>query len=267
MTNEASFAARQQADSDRLATRADFPGWPTGPRISHLPIRRMRRRSKINSDGCQFSRKHPLRDCAMIDADSDAELDFLMFAELDPCTTFIVAQPTRLTFANGDRVASHVPDFAIIRNGCAEIIEVKGILAASKPSVQALLASAERYVTNWPDWRYLATTTTLLLQDRRRPAVEILWRHLRPNYSDLQVRAVRDLLARTPMMLGDVMSALFNTADAPSYQQLLSMAATARIWIDFESPIGPHSLVRHPDPNELPDSILPCLRPGDPEWR
>jgi hypothetical protein len=267
LASQASYASRQFSASDALQTRDDFPGWPQGPRISNLPIRRMRRRSKINSDGCHRSRKHPLSDLAMIDADSDAELDFLMFAEVDPCVTFIVAQPTRLTFAHDGRIVSHLPDFAILRGARAEIVEVKGARAVTQSKVSALLEAAHTHVENWSEWSYVATSTTMLLADPCRPAVEALWRHLRRNFDDRQLRAVLDTLSRAPRPIADVVCALAPYPNAPSQDQILSMAATNSIWIDFCTPIGPQSLVRHPDPQALPDSILPCCAPGDPKWR
>jgi hypothetical protein len=257
------FAARQLAISESKPCRTDFPGWPNGPRISNLPIRKMMLQSKVNNDGYQRSYKHPLDEIAMIDGDSDNELDFLMFAEVDPTVSFIISQPTKITFAIEDRIVSHVPDYALIRAGAAEIHEIKSSFNLGRPDIRSKVIAASRHIDNWSDWSYFVTSSESLRKSPLRKSITDLWRHHRRNYSDLLLQGVLDILKQGPALAADICSAIGAHHESMPITQLLSMAAGCRIFIDLEGPVGPSSVLRYPDQLALPNSLLPCLRPTE----
>lgn len=253
--------------SRATACRRDFPGWPPGPEISNLPLRRMGGRSKVNSDGCQRSYKHPLATVSMIDGDSDGELDLLSFAEVDPTVSFIVAQPTRLVFTDGPRIVTHVPDYAIIRNGRAELYEAKGSRALDDPAVEARLARAADHVENWPDWSYLLVGRDALLNSPLRGAVDSVWRHHRRSWRDAQLRCALDALGPGSMRAADLVIALADVDEPPTLGNVLSMVAGCRLHADMASGVGPELRVRRPDLATMPESIIPCRRPETPPCR
>lgn len=228
-----------------------------------MPIRRMSSQAKVNSDGYQRSYKHPLDAVAMIDAESDNELTFLMFAEVDPTVSFIVAQPTRLTFTHADRIASHFPDYALIRRGAAELHEIKSSSRLERSDTINRLIAAGRHVENWTAWSYFVTGSAHLLEHPSRDHVQDLWRHHRRNYNDLQLRAVLDVLGTGEKKIADLLTAMTSMATPLTEQGILSMAAGCRLFIDMAAPIGIESYVRRPDMDGLPASLLPSVRPEE----
>lgn len=250
-------------------TEDEFPQphqiWPVGPEISHQPLRNVVRRSSAISNGRFRTYKHPTSSTIMTDGESDNELLFLRFAEMDPTVTVVVAQATRLMPHVAGVGFEHVPDFAIIRLGAAELVEVKSDRAIEDPAIRRRLTASAQYVAAWPDWSYLVTTGSMLREHPLLEAVTDLWRCHRRTWTDLQRRAVLDLLGRRDMSIADVVAELATSMsnEAPTIKQVLSLAAGGEVFIQLEGEIGEASTVRFPDPHALPPTITPSIAPKD----
>lgn len=252
---------------DRQAGRRrerPFPGWPEGPAISHVPVRRIIRRASAISNGITRSYKHPDDDVAAIPAESDNELIFVMLAELDPCVDFVVSQPTTFAYTVDGRVREHTPDFALLRCGEAELHEVKTSRALEDATILSRLTAVQRHVSSWSDWSYLVTASTELRCHPLLANARRLWRHHRRCWTDLQRLAVLDLLRVSDRTAADVVASLSaSSSDPPSVRQLLSLAAGCEIFIDLSVAPGEASLLRYPDPLALPPSLLPSRPPQE----
>ncbi|MCU6455433.1 hypothetical protein LPN01_15230 [Sphingomonas sp. A2-49] len=237
--------------------------WPDGPEISHVPLRKVISRASHISNGRFRSYKHPTSDVAMIDAESDGELLFLRFAEMDPNVEAIVSQPTRLVPHVEGVAFDHVPDFALIADGRAQIHEVKSGRWYDDPMVRSRLVAAAEYVEGWPDWDYLVAPSSSLYDHPKLAAVTDLWRRHRRIWTKLQRRAILDHLVRRDAIIADVAAALaIPMGDhAPSERHILSLAAGGQIFINLDHPVGPTSMIRFPDQQALPPTLLPSIRP------
>lgn len=239
--------------------------WPPGLEISGTPLRRVISRSSAISNGTFRTNKHPAGVCTYAAGESDNELLFLMFAEMDPNVTHVAAQPTALFGEADGKRFSHIPDFAVLLvGGKGEIQEVKSDRAYKKSTVRRRLLEAARHAEA-NGWQYHVATASDLRTDPRRENIADLWRRHRRIYTAAQQMAVASLLMKRDMIAADLVRALerrMGTA-APTLQQLLSLAANGAIFINLEGPVGEESLLRFPDPKALPPRLLPTRRPAD----
>ena len=239
--------------------------WPPGLEISLEPLRAVISRSSAISNGTFRTNKHPSGVCTYSAAESDNELLFLMYAEMDPNVTHVATQPTRLFGHVDGKAFTHIPDFAVLFvDRQAELQEVKSDRAYAKSSVRRRLASAARHAEA-NGWQYYVATSSDLRNDPRRENVDDLWRRHRRIYTTAHKLAVESLLMSRDMIAADVLSILGSRmgVNAPNLQQLLSLAANGAIFINLEWPVGEESILRFPDPKALPPRLLPTRRPAD----
>ena len=63
--------------------------------------------------------------------------------------------------------------------------------------------------------------------------------------------------------IADIVAELAGSNAAPSVEQVLSLAANGRIFIDLTHPVDRGSLVRRADLKAMPDPLLPRRHPGE----
>lgn len=85
------------------------------------PVRKVVRRSHAGFVGYFHSRKF-----GRVEYEWHLERDFVRLCEVDPSVTFLKGQPLTIFWTDDFGVVhSHVPDFALIRDGLPMIVEVK----------------------------------------------------------------------------------------------------------------------------------------------
>ncbi|WP_454279446.1 TnsA endonuclease N-terminal domain-containing protein [Sphingomonas sp. Marseille-Q8236] len=232
--------------------------WAPGFDISDTPIRRVVGRSASVTNGWHRTAKNPKEFCA---AESTGELEFLMLAEMDPGVTAIRPQPTTVTFLHKNKVAHHVPDFAVMERGEGVIYEAKSQRQYERPDVLERLADAAAAVEA-KGWPYFVVLKQDITADRRYHNVQAVWRRYRRNFTEVQKLAVQGAVLHGERIIADVVAALSGAA-APTVETILSLAANGHVYIDFDAPVGIGSTIRHPDPAALPDPLIPRRKPAD----
>lgn len=234
--------------------------WAPGIPISAVPLRKVVRRSSAITNGWHRTSKNPMGFCA---GESRGELDFMMFAEMDPNVTAVMPQPCVIPFSDGARLRRHFPDFAVMERSESIIFEAKSRRQYLKPDLQRRLRAAARSVEarNWP---YFVALREDILEDPRYPNVLDVWRRFRPSFTPIQRMAVEEAIGIGERRIADVVAGLSHMGDAaPALKDVLSLAANGHVFIDVTNPIGDASLVRVADRRALPDRLLPRRRPAD----
>lgn len=237
-----------------------FP-WAPGLDISMTPLRKVVGRSSAVNNGWHRTTKHP---SGYLGAESRPELAlFLVLAEIDPNVSLIAAQPTAIGFGLDGKACRHFPDFAVIEAGISRIYEVKTERKYADAAIRRRLRAAARSVEA-RGWFYdVALDTDMRAEPRFRHA-ESLWRRHRRIYDKLQQFAVEEALGAGERRIADVVADLANMGErAPSVEQVLSLAANGKIFVDLTAPIGRDSLIRRADHSALPEPLLPKRRPSD----
>lgn len=230
------------------------PRWAPGIDISMVPLRKVIGRSSQINNGWHRTNMHP---SGYLAAESRPELAlFLVLAEMDPNVRAVTAQPTKIPFGHDGKPCHHFPDFAVIEAGESVLYEVKTRKKYADPRIMSVLASASRaiQVCGWP--YFVALDTDMRDAPHFRHA-ESLWRRHRPIFTDLQRLAVERVLRTRERTVADVVADLAGTDAAPSVEQVLSLAANGRVFIDLTQPIGRGSIVRRADPASMPEPLLP----------
>ncbi len=107
--------------------------------MSGPPVRKVVRRSHTTHVGWFASRKFD-----QIGYESHLERDFLRLCEADPAVTFLREQPCTLFYADENGVTrDHTPDFALVRNGAAVIVETKYADDAAKYAYRTKVLTRE----------------------------------------------------------------------------------------------------------------------------
>lgn len=247
----------------KKADRMGF-AWPPGIEISPVPVRRTIHRSSAISNGYNRTNLHLGGRPGFIAGESTAELLFLMLAELDPNVAAVAAQPVTMWPELDGNLFKTTPDFAVLVNGKGEIHEGKADRAYAKTKVRRRLAATARHVER-SGWKFNVATTGDILNDPRFERVEDVWRRFRSNFDRLHEIAVIDAVGTAEISIADTLRRLRSSmgADAPTFEQILSLAANKRVFIEYEAPIGPASIIRYPDPAALPRSLLPRRHPAN----
>lgn len=244
-----------------LLTRdARNPSWAPGIDISMTPLRKVVGRSSQINNGWHRTNKHP---SGYLPAESRPELAlFLVLAEMDPNVTLIVAQACEISFGHDGRPCRHFPDYGVLEAGESVLYEVKTARKYRYPEVRRRLASAGVSIEarGWPYF--------VALDDDMRDAphfrhAETLWRRHRPIFTELQRLAVERTLGTAELTIADVVADLAADDNAPSVEQVLSLAANGRIFIDLTRPVGRGSVIRRADPQGMPEPLLPRRRPAE----
>ena len=233
--------------------------WAPGFTISDTPIRKVIGRSASVTNGWHRTNKHPIGFCP---GESPGELAFLMLAEMDPGITVIRAQPTRVAFLHEDRLAHHIPDFAVLERGESILYEAKSRRQYDRPEVRLRLVSAAAAVEA-KSWPYYVVLQQDILEDPRYENIHAVWRRFRPNFVDVQRLAVQSTLFKGERRISDVLADLCANGCDLTLETVLSLAANGCIFIDFDNPIGVGSLIRYADPTALSAPLLPRRRPAD----
>lgn len=244
-----------------LLTRdARSPSWAPGIEISMAPLRKVVGRSSQINNGWHRTNKHP---SGYLPAESRPELAlFLVLAEMDPNVTLIAAQACEISFGHDRKACRHFPDYAVREAGESVLYEIKTARKYREAEVRRRLASAGVSIEarGWPYF--------VALDDEMRDAphfrnAETLWRRHRPIFTDLQRLAVERALGTSERTIADVVADLAGGDNAPSVEQVLSLAANGRIFIDLTQRVGRGSLIRHADPEGMPEPLLPRRRPTE----
>ena len=235
--------------------------WAPGLTVSPEPLRKVVRRSSPVNNGWHRTNKNPAGFCG---GESKGELEFMMFAEIDPNVTAIAPQPCDIPFSHDAKLCRHIPDFAILERDQSLIFEVKSRRQYGKADLQRRLRSAARSIEA-RGWPYFVVVKEEILAHRLYANVAALWRWLRPSYTGLQQLAVTEMLSRGCVRIADVTSALQTRmgSGAPSTENILSMGANGLIFVDLDDPIGAGTRIRFADRSALPDPLLPRRRPAD----
>lgn len=235
--------------------------WAPGIVIASAPVRKVIGRSAQVSNGWHRTEKNPTGYCG---GESDGELEFMMFAEMDPGVTLMAPQPCEIPFSHDGKLCRHVPDVAVMDRGESTLHEIKSLRQYDKPDVKRRLRAAGRSVESL-GWPYFVTLKEDILGDRRYPHVADVWHYFRRNFDDVQRMAVESAVAGGERIAADVVRELASSMGdrAPAFHNLISMAANGSIFIDVEKPIGPASVIRKADPQALPARLLPRRRPAD----
>lgn len=233
-------------------------------RISTTPVRKVIRRSSAISNGTFRTYKHPSKAAAFVPGESNNELAFLRFAEMDPSVTLILAQPTVLEATHEGKIVFHVPDYAIRLSGRRTFVEAKGARAFADPKLRRRL-DAFALAAARGGWDYLVVVGTDLMNSAAWRHVDSLWRSHRRIYDEAQLVAVTNLLHSRAMPIGEAVDILrASMADAaPEARHILSMAAGNRILIDVEqvTSVGTDSVVRLLTANNRPATFIPFVKP------
>jgi hypothetical protein len=179
---------------------------------------------------------------------------------MDPNVTLVTAQPTKVRFDHDRKVCHHFPDYAVIEAGECVLYEVKTRRKYSDMEVVRRLASAERSIEA-AGWPYFVALDTDMRNDPHFAQAESLWRRHRPIFTELQRLAVERVIGSRERVIADVVSSLAQTDQAVSIEQVLSLAANGRLFIDMIEPIGRASIVRRADPSAMPAPLLPRRSP------
>ncbi len=224
-----------------------------------MPIRKVIGRSSCVTNGWHRTSKNPFGFCS---GESIGELDFLMFADMDPGITLIHPQPTKITLLHEGKLAHHIPDFAVMERGESIIFEVKSERQYARQDVRVRLASAAAAVEA-VEWQYYVVLRQDILRDARYRNVYDVWRRFRPAFDAKQLMAVQNTVMSSERRIADVLTEVNRTNPSITLETVLSLAANAAVFIDFDAPIGLESLVRWPDPAALPPPLLPRRHPAD----
>ncbi len=222
------------------------------------PLRNVVNRSSQINNGWHRTNKHP---SGYLPAESRPELAlFLVLAEMDPNITLIAAQACEIGFGHDRKACRHFPDYAVLEAGESVLYEIKTARKYADRELRRRLASAGASIEarGWPYF--------VALDDEMRDApnfahAEDLWRRHRPIFTDLQHLAVQRALGTAERTIADVLADLAGDDNAPSVEQVLSLAANARIFIDLTLPVGRGSIIRRADPDAMPEPLLPRRRP------
>lgn len=235
--------------------------WASGIIISDVPVRKVVGRSSPITNGWARSNKVPQGFCA---GESKGELEFVMFAEMDPNITAIRPQPCEVPFTHDDKACIHIPDFAVVERGESHLLEVKSLRQWEKIDLKRRLRSAGRSIEA-RGWNYHVVIKEDMLSDRRLPQIQAVWRWFRPTYNVIQRLAVEAQVEAGPRLIADVITQLDGTMgeNALKFEDILSMAANGAIFIDLDNPIGPETIIRFADEMALPPPLIPRRRPAD----
>lgn len=232
--------------------------WKPGITISSTPLRKVVGRSSPITNGWGRTNKNPIGYCG---GESPGELEFLMYAEMDPNVTVIMPQACIVPYSHEGKLRRHCPDFAIIERCESLIFEIKSRRQFDKPDVHSKLRSAARSIES-VGWPYFVTLKEDILTDRRYPNVFDLWRWFRPTFDDIQRMAIEESVSKGERVVADVVRELDASMGnrAPSVERILSLAANGGIFIDLDSPVGAGSVIRAADPASLPEPLIPRRR-------
>lgn len=233
--------------------------WAPGLTISKTPIRKVIGRSSSVTNGWHRTSKNPFGFCS---GESIGELEFLMFADMDPGISLVHPQPTKIRLHHDGRLAHHIPDFAVMERGESIIYEVKSERQYSRPELRARLASAAAAVEA-VGWQYYVVLKQDILNDPRYRNVCDVWRRFRRAYDGIQLMAVQNAVMSGERKIADVLTEVNRTVPSTTLETVLSLAANAAVFIDFDAPIGLESRIRWPDPAALPPPLLPRRCPAD----
>lgn len=247
--------------------------WPAPFPISDKPVHAMVGRSSQTVDGYFRTNKRPIRDGDELVvgppiytvAGSPHEHRFLLLAEIDPNVEAVAPHPIQVSFELGGKKATHIVHYAVMVAGQPEFIDCRSHRAWSDAALRMRLTAVARHVESTP-WRFHLALDSEMRSDPRSEPAEDLWRRHRPTFTRLQELAATGILADSPEMpIADLMSTLEQRmgAQAPTFEQVLSLAANNRIFIDLWRPIGRGSHVRYADRRALPRRLIPCWRPRD----
>lgn len=181
--------------------------WASGIIISDTPVRKVVGRSSPNTNGWARSNKAPQGFCA---GESMGELEFVMFAEMDPNITAIRPQPSEIPFTHDDKACVHIPDFAVLERGESHIFEVKSLRQWEKLDLKRRLRSAGRSI-EVRGWDYHVVLREDLRSDPRFPQIQAVWRRFLPTYNVIQRLAVESQLEAGPRVIADVIKQLDRT--------------------------------------------------------
>lgn len=241
-----------------LTDDARNPRWAVGIEISMVPLRKVVGRSSQVNNGWHRTNMHP---SGCLPAESRPELAlFLVLAEMDPNVTLVTAQPAKIAFAHDGKLCHHFPDYAVLEGGESALYEIKTARKYGQLDVRRRLASAERSIRA-AGWPYFIALDTDMRSDPRFGPAEDLWRRHRPIFTDLQRLAVERVVGTGEMAIADIVTALKDTDQAVSVEQVLSLAANARLFIGLDQPVGRGSIVRRADTSAMPEPLLPRRSP------
>jgi len=241
-----------------LTCDARNPTWKGGIDISMQPLRKVVGRSSQINNGWHRTNKHP---SGYLPAEPRPQRAlFLVLAEMDPNVTLIAAQPCEIGFGHEGRACRHFPDYALREAGESVLHEVKTARKYADPTARRRLASASISIEA-RGWSYFVSLDEEMRDAPHFRHAECLWRRHRPIFTRLQHLAVERVLGTGERTIADVVADLAGDDNAPTVQQVLSLAANGRIFIDLTQPIGRGSLIRHADTQEMPDPLLPRRRP------
>ena len=233
--------------------------WAPGLNISKTPIRKVIGRSSSVTNGWHRTAKNPFGFCS---GESIGELEFLIFADMDPGITLIHPQPTKITLLHNGKPAHHIPDFAVIERGESIIYEVKSDRQYGRQELMARLACAAAAVEA-DGWQYYVVLKQDVLKDPRYRNVYDVWRRSRPAFDARQLMAVQSAVMSGERKIADVLTEVRRTNPSTTLETILSLAANSAVFIDFNAPIGLESLIRWPDTAALPPPLLPRRHPAD----
>ncbi len=224
------------SSGERLATEGvqmlsdQFKSLMSGP-----PVRKVVRRSHSTHVGWFASRKFE-----QIGYESHLERDFLRLCEADPAVTFLREQPCTLFYADENGVTrDHTPDFALVRNGAAMIVETKYADDAAKYAYRTKVLTRELAL------RGIAYKVMTEHEIQREPrlgnAIELLrGRGTKP--SPEFAERVLELLLASPggVAVGDIPDMLGVARDAR--YALYAMILDGAIFLaDADAPLTPQS--------------------------
>ncbi len=225
-----------------------------------VPLRKVVGRSSQINNGWHRTNKHPL---GYLPGESRPELaQFLVLAEMDPNVSLVAAQACVITFGHDGKPCRHFPDYAVIESGGSVLYEVKTARKYGQTEVRRRLASAGLSIEA-RGWPYFVALDNEMRGAPYFHAAETLWRRHRPIFTDLQRLAVERALGTAERTVADVVADLAGDDNAPSVEQVLSLAANARVFIDLTQPVGRGSVIRQADPQAMPKPLLPRRRPAE----
>mgnify|MGYP003114774772 CR=1 FL=1 len=228
--------------------------WPSNLPPSPTPLRKIVRSSSTGRNRAIKSVKAG----GQIECESDHETKFAILAELDPNVTRIFSQPYQWHHWFEGKKRWHWPDFGLVIADRFEIHEVKELAKLHKDVEWKTRC-------DWAAWSikqgapYSVALDIHLDEPVQRRCIQDLWFEYNRKVDAFLTLRIQGMLEDGPQPINLIMQSI--APPKPEYDEILALAAQGKIYIDTSQDFSLNTLIRFPDPANLPPRLIPFYPP------